>query len=173
MALRMLVDYCVKLADKSERWFSLTLSVETMSDDTFVEQLLADWSDAKMNPSSLYLEVGEEELFNFPQWKDHLAKIRTKGFGIIISHFGMNSQSVLNLPQLPVDAIKLDTALTRELATSKPRCNLIDAIVKTAKQNKIKIIATHIESATDLELLKARSVDQVQGFYLKKPEILQ
>ncbi|TQV86348.1 two-component system response regulator [Aliikangiella coralliicola] len=172
LVITMLIDFCQAKKSTAEQWFSVTLSTEAMSDENFRDELLSSWIESGLAPKRLRFEVGEEELFNFPQWQKHLAKIREKGFGVIISHFGMSSQSLLNLPQMPVDAIKLDSSLTRKLATSMPRCNLIDAIVKTASQSKVEVIATHIESVEDLDLIQARGVDCVQGFYLSKPEVL-
>ena len=165
----MLIKHSTRQALESNFWYSLTLSVEAMSDKSYLDYLLTRWAESGLSPSQLRFEFGEEDLFNYPQWKKQFARLQEKGFAIIISHFGMNSQSVLSLPQLPVTAIKLDTALTRELGTSLPRCNLIDAIVKTAKQNGIEVIASHIESASELDLLQARDVDMVQGFFLRKP----
>ncbi|MCW9018070.1 MAG: EAL domain-containing protein, partial [Kangiellaceae bacterium] len=165
----MLVTHSKENKSADIGWYSLTLSVEAMSDEDFLDQLLDKWFDSGLMPENLRFEFGEEDLFNFPQWKKHLGMLQQKGFGVIISHFGMNSTSLLSLPQLPVDAIKLDTSLTRELGTSLPRCNLIDAIVKTARQANVDVIATHIETPADLELLQARNVDMVQGFYLQKP----
>jgi len=82
----------------------------------------------------------------------------------------MNTNSILNLANMPVDVIKLDTSLTRTLATDLARRNLIDAIVATAKQSKIEVVACHVETAVELDLVQARGVDFVQGFHLGKPD---
>ncbi len=71
---------------------------------------------------------------------------------------------------MPIDAIKLDTSITQNLITSIPCKNLIDAIVKTANQSGIDIIASHVETSTDLELMEACEINQIQGFYFGKPE---
>lgn len=167
--LKMLVAHCRENGSEDQGWYSVSLSVEALSDEQFRNEILDIWFASGLSPQKLRFEIGEEELFKFTEWQKHLAKLREQGFGVVLSHFGMNSQSVLGLPQMPIDAIKLDTALTRELGTSVPRSHLIDAIVKTAKECNVEVITTHIETASDLELLLARNVDQVQGFYLQKP----
>ncbi|MET1253576.1 EAL domain-containing protein [Aliikangiella maris] len=171
LVINQLIEYCIN-HPHGRGWFSLSLSVEAISDESFRDYLFELWQRSGLPASRLRFELGEEDLFKFPQWKKHLAKLREYGFGIIISHFGMNTQSLLNLPQMPIDAIKLDTSLTRELATSIPRRHLIDAIVKTANQENIEVIATHIETAIELDLLQAREINQLQGFYLGKLEKL-
>ena len=135
----------------------------------FNDYIFDKWFHSGIPTNKLRFEIGEEDLYKIPNWKEIFTKLRSQGFGVIISHFGMNIQTVLNLSQMPIDAIKLDTSLTADLATSIPRRNLIDAIVKTANQSNIDIIASHIETPNELELLLAREIDQVQGFHLRKP----
>jgi len=43
---------------------------------------------------------------------------------------------------------------------------LINAIVATAKQNGNIVVACNIETALALDLVQARGVESVQGFYL-------
>lgn len=61
---------------------------------------------------------------------------------------------------------KLDTTLTRTLETDHSCRNLINAIVATAKQNGNIVVACNIETALALDLVQARGVESVQGFYL-------
>ncbi len=174
LVLRKLVKYCREnkssAATANMSWYALCLSVEAISNQAFRTEIPGIWRESGLPPERLRFEIGEEELFNFSEWKKHLSNLREQGFGVIISHFGMNSQTVLNLPQLPVDAIKLDTSLTRNIATNSPKQNLIDAIVKTARESEITVIGAHIESKEELSLIKERNIEQVQGFYLGKPE---
>ncbi len=180
-----LVEYCQKFIQNDKlvsqkkqppdkqltvkQWFSVNLSVESLSNEVFRNELPDVWKDSGLTNSQLVIEIEEEELFKFPDWQQCLAQLRQKGFRIAIDHFGMSIQSLLNLPQMPVDIIKLDTALTRDLAANLARSNLIDAIVTTAKQNKVDTIALHVETAEELDLLQARSINFIQGFYLGKP----
>jgi diguanylate cyclase (GGDEF)-like protein/PAS domain S-box-containing protein len=169
LVLQKLASYCQESENSNSGWFSLCLSIDAMSDQEFRASIAKIWQQSGLAPDRLRFEIAEEELFKFPQWKNHLNTLRELGFGIVISHFGLNTQSVLNLPQMPIDAIKLDTSLTRDLTSKGARRNLIDAIVNTATQVGIEVIATHIETTKDLENLVECRVDQVQGFYLGKP----
>ena len=172
LVLQKLVDHCIANSSMDNGWYSLCLSIEAVSDEVFRNDLFDIWTQSGLNTNNLRLEIGEEDLYKFPEWKKHFAILRDQGFGIVISHFGMNTQMVLNLPQMPIDTIKLDTSLTRNLTDSNPRKNLIDAIVKTAAQSGIEIIASHIETSRDLEMLRGRGIELIQGFYLGKPKRL-
>ena len=44
-------------------------------DNNFINNLSSDWSNSGRNPQQLRFELGEEELFNFPQWKKYLTEI--------------------------------------------------------------------------------------------------
>jgi diguanylate cyclase (GGDEF)-like protein/PAS domain S-box-containing protein len=167
--LQLLIDQCLQRKPDIKSWFSINLSIETISDDLFRETLLEKWHCSGQPASNLMIEVSETDLFKVAKWKKYLLELKNAGFQIALDHFGMNMNSILNLSQFPIDMIKLDTTLTRTLATDLARRNLIDAIVATAKHNDIKVIACNVETASELDLVQARGVDYVQGFYLGKP----
>ena len=167
--LKILVKQCKQKLPDINAWFSLNLSIETIKNDLFRATLVEKWAESGLPTSSLMIEVSETELFKLSKWKKYLLQLKKYGFQIALDHFGMNTNSILNLAQIPVDMIKLDTTLTRTLATDLARRNLIDAIVATAKQNEVKVVACNIETALELDLVQARGVDYVQGFHLGKP----
>ena len=170
LVVKKLIEHFDSNLVMQEGWFSLSLSIEAISDERFRQELFDLLDKSNLSARQLRFEIGEEELYKFPNWKKHLSDLRSQGFGIIISHFGKSIQSILNMAQMPIDAIKLDTSITQSLITSIPCRNLIDAIVKTANQSNIDIIASHVETSTDLELLGACDIYQMQGFYFGKPE---
>lgn len=175
LLLILLINHCKQGAISKSTppgisWYSINLSIETLADETFRETLADKWRHSGLPASNLMIEISESELFKLPGWKKHLLQLKKQGFSIALDHFGMNTNSILNLANMPVDVIKLDTSLTRTLAIDLARRNLIDAIVATAKQSKIKVVACHIESAVELDLVQARDVDFVQGFHLGKPD---
>ena len=167
--LQLLIDQCKQKSLDVKAWFSLNLSIETIGNDLFRKSLVEKWCESGLPTSSLMIEVSETELFKLSKWKKYLLQFKQDGFQIALDHFGMNTNSILNLSQIPVDVIKLDTTLTRTLATDLARRNLINAIVATAKQNEIEVVACNIETALELDLVQARGIDYVQGFYIGKP----
>ena len=175
LLLILLINHCkqariVKAIPVELNWYSINLSIETLADDSFRETLLDKWGHSGLPASNLMIEVSEAELFKLPGWKKCLKQLKKQGFRIALDHFGMNTNSILNLANMPIDVIKLDTSLTRTLATDLARRNLIDAIVSTAKQSNIEVVACHIETSVELDLVQARGVDFVQGFHLGKPD---
>jgi len=175
LLLILLINHCkqarISKAIPAElNWYSINLSIETLAEESFRETLTDKWAHSGLPASNLMIEVSEAELFKLPKWKKCLLQLKKQGFRIALDHFGMNTNSILNLANMPVDVIKLDTSLTRTLATDLARRNLIDAIVATAKQSKIEVVACHVETAVELDLVQARGVDFVQGFHLGKPD---
>lgn len=170
LVVKKLIEHCDNNLDIQGGWFSLNLSVEAISDESFRLEMFDLLQQSNLSAQQLRFEVGEEELYKFSNWKKYLSEIRERGFGIIIGHFGKSIQSILNMAQMPIDAIKLDTSITQNLITSIPCRNLIDAIVKTANQSGIDVIASHVETSADLELLGACEINQLQGFYFGKPK---
>lgn len=168
LMLKSLAEHCREQQFDEQYWFAVNLSIDVLMERSYRTELSETWKISGLHCSQLILEIAEEELFKFPDWPRALSELREQGFKIAIDHFGMSTQALLNLQEMPIDMIKLDTVLTRNLGSNLARCNLIDAIVSTARQNKIKTVASHVESAEELDLLHARGVNFIQGFHLAK-----
>lgn len=153
-----------------EQWISINLSTEALADDTFRTGLAGLWRESGLRCQQLVIELTETELFKKPNWKKHVTQLRKQGFRITLDHFGLNANSLLNLSQLPIDRVKLDSTLTRSLSTDATKRHWIDAIIKIAQSQHIRVSATHIENAENLDLVLATGVDEVQGFHLSRPE---
>ena len=170
--IQRLITHCKSSPLPPRHWVGLNLSIDSIAEEDFVERLATLWQTTDLLPACLTVEISESELFKLPTWKKRLLELKKAGFNIALDHFGMNTNSLLNLPHLPVDMIKLDSSLTRTLATDIAPRHLIDAIVATARQSGITTVACHIESATELDLVQARGVDLVQGYLFAKPSPL-
>jgi len=109
LVVKKLIEYCDGDLEIQGNWFSLSLSVEAISDEGFRQEMFDLLHHSNLSAQQLRFEIGEEDLYKFPDWKKYLSELRERRFGIIISHFGKSIQSILHMAQMPIDAIKLDT----------------------------------------------------------------
>ncbi|HEX7417259.1 MAG TPA: EAL domain-containing protein, partial [Steroidobacteraceae bacterium] len=91
------------------------------------------------------------------------------GSGIILDDFSWydDSLSLLRLPA--VRLLKLDRALTADLATDKIRQAAIAGIAQMARVAGVHTVAKRIDCAAERELLTALGVDFIQGFAFSAP----
>lgn len=120
-----------------------------------------------MDPKLLHIEVTESV---YMENEDILApiisKIKEYGIDIELDDFGSGFSSIGNISSLPVDVIKLDITLVRNLET---RPIIVDSIVHMMHSLGYKVIAEGVENDVQMEILKKIGCDYIQGYYFSKP----
>ncbi|MCA1713772.1 MAG: EAL domain-containing protein, partial [Gammaproteobacteria bacterium] len=94
-----------------------------------------------------------------------------KGLGVQISvdDFGTGYSSLAYLRRFPLDAVKIDGAFIRDLTSNADDAAITLAIIGMAHRLNLTVIAECVETAEQLEFLRANGCDQVQGYYLARP----
>jgi EAL domain-containing protein (putative c-di-GMP-specific phosphodiesterase class I) len=120
--------------------------------------------------SRLIFEFTENEEMADP---GHVANIiatyQKMGFGTALDDFGAGHAGLNLLARFQPDIIKLDMELIRGLDTSLPRRMIVDAVVKMCAALGVTVIAEGIETAGELEALRAIGVRYIQGYYFARP----
>ena len=86
-----------------------------------------------------------------------------------IDDFGSGNASLRELGQLPIDTLKIDGSLVRDIATDARQGQLAAAIVTLAHSLQLRVVAEGVESREQLAFLRGAGCDEVQGFYIGKP----
>ena len=118
----------------------------------------------------LLFEFTENEEMRDP---DHVAGIveayRAMGFGTALDDFGAGHAGLTLLAQFQPDVIKLDMALVRGIDASLPRRMIVDGVRRMCEAMGIVVVAEGIETAAELEALRAIGIQHVQGYWLARP----
>lgn len=118
----------------------------------------------------LIFEFTENEEMAEP---DHVANIiatyRRMGFGTALDDFGAGHAGLNLLARFQPDIIKLDMDLIRGLDSSVPRRIIVAGVVRMCVALGVTVIAEGIETADELEALRAIGIRYVQGFHFAKP----
>lgn len=98
-----------------------------------------------------------------------LREIKSLGVRLAIDDFGSGNASLRELGQLPIDTLKIDGSLVRDIATDARQGQLAAAIVTLAHSLQLRVVAEGVESREQLAFLRGAGCDEVQGFYIGKP----
>lgn len=91
------------------------------------------------------------------------------GLRLAIDDFGMGHSSLKYLKEFPVDVIKIDGAITREI-TFNPICaDIVSSITRLCRARNITSVAEFVENAEQIAKLAERDCDVYQGYYFSKP----
>jgi EAL domain-containing protein (putative c-di-GMP-specific phosphodiesterase class I)/CheY-like chemotaxis protein len=98
-----------------------------------------------------------------------LAELRSRGGRLAIDDAGAGFASLQHILRLAPDLIKLDMALTRDVDSDPARRALASALMSFASEIGADIVAEGIETAREMNTLRALGVAYGQGFFLGKP----
>ena len=124
----------------------------------------------EMAPHLLEFEVTESVSIhgqeNAIEW---LRTLKSMGVRLSIDDFGTGYSSLSYLKRLPIDTIKIDQSFVRGITTDPDDAAIIEAIIRMAHSLRLDVIAEGVETAAQLDFLRVRDCDQVQGFFYSEP----
>jgi EAL domain-containing protein (putative c-di-GMP-specific phosphodiesterase class I)/NO-binding membrane sensor protein with MHYT domain len=135
--------------------------------DTIVSAVNA----AGLEPGTLEIELTESALMVDPDKAASALKLlRAMGVSIAIDDFGTGYSSLSYLRRLPIDRLKIDRSFIRDLPTSATDESIVRAIVSLAHSVGLQVIAEGVETAEQLERIRALGCNQWQGHYCCPPQ---
>ena len=98
-----------------------------------------------------------------------LAALRGAGCRVAIDDFGTGYSSLAYLKTLPLDYLKIDRALTRDIGGSARDRVVVGGVITMARSLGLGVIAEGVETTDQRDLLAAAGCDLYQGFLTAPP----
>jgi len=126
---------------------------------------------ACLDPQYLELELTEGIVMNDSESTvGVLRSLRDLGVRISIDDFGTGYSSLSQLRRFPIDTLKIDQSFVRDLSAAEDDAAAItSAIISMAKSLRHRVVAEGVESRAQMDFLRARGCDAMQGYYYKPP----
>ncbi len=139
--------------------------------DPDLEQVLHDLIEENgLRRSDLDLEVTESAYTdNSDKVIEIVSRLREKGHHIEMDDFGTGYSSLSMLSSMPVDILKLDRAFIKNMEHDKKDVRMVELILDIAKGLMVPVVAEGVETREQLDFLRARGCEIVQGFYFSPP----
>ncbi|MGD8120392.1 EAL domain-containing protein [Vibrio sp. TRT 2004] len=148
----------------------VNLSVNQLSQPTFIQVLQRILAQSNLKASNLTLEITESRIVdNDPVTIQNLQAIRDLGVKIAIDDFGTGYSSLAYLHKLPFDCIKIDRAFVRSLDPQNLDTSIVAAIVNMTRGMRVSIVAEGIETYEQERLITKLGCSLGQGFLYSRP----
>jgi diguanylate cyclase (GGDEF)-like protein/PAS domain S-box-containing protein len=169
----LLLQACGQLRDweaarVSEQPINMTvnLSARQFADARLVNDIQDALKQTGINPARLQLEMTESVAAADPRLTvTVLSHLKHLGIGVILDNFGTGATSLRGLRQFPLDALKIDGSLVREMQTDLASGDIVELITALAVKMNLKAIAEGIETARQVEKLIELGCQYGQGHY--------
>ncbi|WP_181702819.1 putative bifunctional diguanylate cyclase/phosphodiesterase [Chthonobacter albigriseus] len=101
--------------------------------------------------------------------RETIMDLAAKGVTIAVDSFGGDLAPVSHLRLLPVGEIKLDRSLSSTAATDPRSAAVIRGLVEIGRAMDVRVLASGVESMSELAALTAIGCDVMQGWLLGQP----
>lgn len=144
---------------------ALNIVAEDLLDPGFSAEFLAQLDAHTIPHARMTLEITEGSFVrNFEQAGDVLVHLREAGVRIAVDDFGTGYSSLSYLKSLPVDYLKIDSSLSRDIAGSERERIVVQAVIDLAHSLRLDVVAEGVETEEQLALLTEQGCRYWQGF---------
>ena len=150
---------------------SINLSGQSLSDLTLYEYTIQLLQETGLSPGILCFEITESAVVaNIEVAKEFISGLKALGCRFALDDFGSGLSSFEYLKNLPVDYVKLDGSLVRDIAKNRVNLAMVRAVNYVAHVMGMKTVAEYVEDERTIKALKEISVDYAQGYWLGRPQ---
>jgi len=147
----------------------LKLSINVLAEDLvrpgYEYWLLDEIAAAGLEPQRLTAEIIESSLVVDPiAAAGRLARLRAAGVRIAVDDFGTGYASLAYLTTLPLDMIKIDRGLIRDVVGGTRDRIVVRALIALARELGLQVLVEGVEDPAQLALLQEWGCDYYQGF---------
>jgi EAL domain-containing protein (putative c-di-GMP-specific phosphodiesterase class I) len=149
---------------------SINIDGDTLMHHEFMERIAILKPYLEQLPQGIVLEVTETALITeLKEASNRLMLLREQGYNIALDDFGSGYSSLRYLASMPVDIIKFDIDLIRDLEGEAVQAEITADMARMILRAGYQLVAEGIESEALLHKLQALGFTHVQGFLFGRP----
>lgn len=142
----------------------------SMTNPEFTARLLESVSAAGLDPSSIVLELTEQQTIVNPRaFASTLGALRERSFRFALDDYGEGSSNLNLFKDLRPEFLKISGTFCRTLATDPLRQIIVRSTAEMAQRSGTATVMEAVETAEDAAMLRELGIDYAQGFYFSKP----
>ena len=140
----------------------------------FTDELPGDVAEALqasgLDPHLLELELNEGTVLgNAARAVQLLGALKQIGVRIAIDDFGTGYSSLAQINRLPIDTLKVDRSVVREIDGNTRDGSIAQAIIAMGKTLSLTVVASGVETPEQQAYLSEQACDEIQGYHFSKP----
>ncbi len=149
---------------------AVNLSIRQLRQPNLAEVIENILKETGLNPQLLELEITEGIMMGDNQAAmTFLTRMHELGIQMSIDDFGTGFSSLSYLKNLPVNKLKVDQSFVRDIETDQSDAAIVRSIISLGHRLDLKVIAEGVENIAQLDFLRIRGCDEVQGYYFSRP----
>lgn len=151
----------------------VNLSGLSFADDSFADFVVERLERGDIEPSTIAFEITETAaVSNFDQARSFVDRVRALGCCFALDDFGSGFSTFAYLKRMPIDYLKIDGSLVKNLVNDEVDREMVRAINDIGHTVGAVTVAEFVEDDETLKALRHMGIDYAQGYGLRMPSPL-
>jgi diguanylate cyclase (GGDEF)-like protein/PAS domain S-box-containing protein len=153
---------------------SVNVSKRSFEDPAIFEYFAQLFKNPEVDQKRIIFEITDTTaISNYQTTNLLINKISGLGCVLALNDFGVEYPSLHYLKNAPVDYVKIDGSLIRQLDKNNDDKVFVKALIELAQAFGKKTVAEFVESEDILDILRGFGIDYVQGYHIGKPQAME
>jgi EAL domain-containing protein (putative c-di-GMP-specific phosphodiesterase class I)/FixJ family two-component response regulator len=149
---------------------AVNVSARQFKDSKLLDDIRKALLSSRISPSFLEIEITESLVMSNVETNIvMLQALRNLGIKLSLDDFGTGYSSLSYLKVFPIDILKIDKSFIDDIVSNQSSIEILSAIIALAKILGLATIAEGIEKSEQLQILKEKNCDRIQGYLFSKP----
>ncbi len=149
---------------------NVNLSVIECMQPGFVKHINAITEEYDIDKNMINFEITESiAASNYATLRRVVASLKADGFHFSMDDYGTGYSNMRAIFMLDFDVVKIDKSILWSAEESELGRIILESSIHMIKQMHREILVEGVETKEQIELLKALSVDYLQGYFFSKP----
>lgn len=123
-----------------------------------------------ISPTLLELELTESSLIHYSdQVLQELEKLGQLKIKLSLDDFGTGFSSLTHLRKFKFNTLKIDKSFTKNIISNLEDATITSSLIDMAHGLNMKVVAEGVEEFEQLDFLKKKGCDEIQGFLFSRP----
>ena len=153
--------------------FGFNISASHFNDLSLVEECRRFIAAFQENPIQLVLELTERQRVPDGELTERIFdELHALGVLLALDDFGTGHSSLAYLQRYQFDILKIDQSFVQMIGSDALSEHIVDTVITLAKRLNMVTLAEGVESALQLQHLRAYHLDFLQGYWFGRPSSL-
>ncbi len=149
---------------------SINISIEDLQNPNVIEMIQTRLESFGYNAKLTFEILESEAIDDYSSVNDFIALVHRYGATVALDDFGSGYSNFTHILNLPVDVIKIDGSLIRNIDTNRKSRLMVETIVRLSHELGVKTVAEFVSSDVIAQQCRRMGIDYLQGFWLAEPD---
>lgn len=147
---------------------AVNLAEKQLRQKNLIETIQRILHASKLKAESLELEITETAILN-EDVSSIIKEFNNLGLSLAVDDFGTGYSGLSYLKRFSIDKLKIDQSFIRDIPSNSNSVTIVSAIIAMAKELHVNTLAEGVETEEQLQFLRTKGCDYIQGYYFSKP----